>query len=168
MSNSENVSEKPRRGRPKAYNDAIMNMLRHQFPEIETGRGLQNVDRMLEGMKVIRGDKRCKWLLDEERIAAGEKAMRRTLLSELGRIEDEDDRLAMALRLCELKPSTRDGIGMIRRFRGQQRPTSVLNLYDTIATTINRYLAEHRDCTKAKVVDVLQTIIDSIQDDLQD
>jgi hypothetical protein len=70
--------------------------------------------------------------------------MRRTILSALGRIDDEELREAVALHLCAQRPSTRDALVFLRRLRLQRRPPATKDaLSDVIRQAINTYLSAH-------------------------
>jgi hypothetical protein len=54
------------------------------------------------------GETSFRWLFDRDAMRAGGRATwRKTILAELGRIEDEAAMLAMARLICEQKPKTR-------------------------------------------------------------
>ena len=88
---------------------------------------------------------RFHWLVsDQESINQRKGTIRSTILSELGRIDDEGDREALALALCATQPSTRRAVALIRKHRLIQRPfASHRQLTDALRTTLNTYLAEH-------------------------
>jgi hypothetical protein len=48
------------------------------------------------------------WLVDRQACQRGEKAWKRIILSELGRIDDDDALRNVARQICALKPRTRD------------------------------------------------------------
>jgi hypothetical protein len=72
--------------------------------------------------------------------------LRRTILTELGRIEEEDVREQLALHLCETKPTTREAVAMIRHYRlGTRPPGTAEQLTKAWCTTLLEYLVAHPD-----------------------
>jgi hypothetical protein len=85
--------------------------------------------------------------------------MRHTILAELGRIDDEQEREAMALYLCEHKPTTRQAVALIRQYRlGTRPPGSVVQLADVIRRAIATYQAEHEPLTDDEVYQALHDV----------
>ena len=116
---SENISKK-KRGRPKAIDELIMAHLdsfgclgggfsrRHHLNSAYQWRALNAIDD---------GDVECKWLWDGERIRRGETDGKRTILYELGRIEDPGLLLAVAKEISKHKMLTKDAVAYVRRVR---------------------------------------------------
>jgi hypothetical protein len=88
---------------------------------------------------------RFRWLCgDPDAVMRGEEHCRLTILAELGRIDDEQEREEMALYLCEVKPTTREAVALIRQVRTQRVPPGdTTQLADLIRHAINTYLREH-------------------------
>jgi hypothetical protein len=110
-----------------------------------------------------------KWLFDEEKIMAdgGDKHWKPTILTELGRIENDDDLRAVASQLCERKPATRDAVLMVRTFRTGGLPVGdSIQLANEVIQTINRYRHSHADVTKQDVVDALEAVSTSVDESL--
>jgi ribosomal protein S18 len=99
------------------------------------------------------------WLADGEKMKRSEPhAWRQTILSELGRIEDEEMMRAVATQICELKPKTKDAVLMIRRFRVGELPAAdSLQLANAIIQTLNTYMSSHSKMTPAQVSQALAT-----------
>ena len=98
--------------------------------------------RALSGML---DDPRFEWLCsDGVTIRQGKGHMRHAILAALGRIDDEQERAAMALSLCAHKPTTRQAVALIRQYRlGTRPPGSVRQLADVIRRAVATYQAEH-------------------------
>ena len=67
--------------------------------------------------------------------------MRHTILAELGRIDDEQAREAMALYL-QHKPTTRQAVALIRQYRLGTRPQGAPQLAAVIQRAIATYQAQ--------------------------
>lgn len=129
---SESVSEMPRRGRPQGilglpgYRDAAS-----LYAGKATRRTLQNAAYLCLAINALQADpdpSRFQWLVDFDRSRAGDDgtwrnpAMRRQVLSELGRLEDADAIRIGAAELCKAKPHPATlAVKIIRLVRGSQR-----------------------------------------------
>ncbi len=88
----------------------------------------------------------------------GDHKVRWTILAELGRIEDAETMRAVAARICELKPPTREALRMIRRFRiGGAKPGDSLELANELIATINDYMNRRPGLTFDDVRGALRT-----------
>ena len=141
----EAVSEKRRRGRPRLTNEALDGFLTFCGPEIQTRRGLLNVFYRELALDVLQLDPRFAWVADGAKMTAGVRgAWKPGILTELGRIRDADTMRAVALRICELKPKTREAVAMIRRFRlNREPPANYLDLVHYLAKALDGYVAVH-------------------------
>jgi hypothetical protein len=102
------------------------------------------------------------WLLDESRSPRG---WRKTILSELGRIEDEETILAVAREICELNPKTRDAIAMIRRSRlGRSPGASPRELHSAIAAAVESYVMAHPEIPRGQIAAVLENLADHFEE----
>src|SRR6266536_4044997 len=82
---------------------------------------------------------RYRWLCDPVT-----QVIRVGILAELGRIEDDAALRALAARICELKPRTREAVAMIRRRRRDATtPVGESALTREILAAIDAYLARH-------------------------
>jgi hypothetical protein len=155
---SENTSRK--RGRPPT----IPERERRMVTETERNRSARHRNNAVYSTRVVvwaADDPRFEWLCsDGPTIMQGQGHMRRTILAELGRIEDAEDREAMALYLCEHQPTTRQAVAMIRQFRlGTQPPGSTAQLTAVLRRTINTYLDEHHPLTWEEVREALYALL---------
>jgi len=106
---SETVSEKRLLGRPRKE-PWTMTLVPDMAPEVRTRRGQQNVAYRFRAMGILGEQAEYQWLLNDEK-------PQRSLLSELGRIEDEEALRFMAGCLCRSRPAAHDGVVLVRRFR---------------------------------------------------
>lgn len=113
---SENKISKNKRGRPSIFDPDKKRILEELFPKTRTTRGLQNNFYMGRVLYLIKGDEKFQWLFDREK-----SIVRQTILAELGRVKEVEDLLIMARRICELKPTSRDGVRLIRNWRLQKK-----------------------------------------------
>lgn len=157
----ENISKK--RGRPKRFDDNTEAVLEATglFTEITSERARTNIMYRQLALSVLMGantNNKYGWLFDFECLSSQKSGARPkfTLLSELGRIADPAGICDMAAWLCEHKPSTREGILIIRRYRGVKAdgPTKK-TLSDELIDTINGYLRRYPDTEWQSVLEAL-------------
>jgi hypothetical protein len=103
-------------------------------------------------------DTDCLWLAN----AKADK-YRMTILTELGRIDDDCDLLAIAKRLCALKPTANEAVGMIRKFRGVLRASNVDELETALLNTINRWFRRHHGGTWEQVKDAVARVVHDVE-----
>jgi hypothetical protein len=142
----ENISKNTKRLRGRPHK--IAEWERRLNQDVHTPRSARHQNNTVYKTRAIgfvANDPRFEWLCsDEATIMRGEGHMRHTILSELGRIENDQAREAIALYLCETKPTTRRAVAFIRGYRLGKRPSSTAEqLADVIRCAINTYLREH-------------------------
>jgi hypothetical protein len=99
-----------------------------------------------------------KWLADLKASNEGKiKPWRETILSELGRIKDEGAMRAVALRICELKPQTKEAVDIICRWRlgGKSKPGDIESLRGELCRCIDDYKRRHPDTQLSQIKDAL-------------
>jgi len=160
----ETVSEKKKRGRPRSLSSEHLVALRRIFPENQTARSLQDVHFRIRACGLIEkaskaGATWTGWLFDPEEAATARKSYRRTILTALGRIKDDDDLLATAKKICELKPTAREARKMITRARlGKSKHGSAVQLACRLIDTINDYLQTCPDTTEQQILGALDNV----------
>jgi hypothetical protein len=84
----------------------------------------------------------------------------KTILIELGRIEDDEDLLAAARELCKRKPKVREAVALVRRWRlGKARkPARPHDLMMQLARAIDRYRSLHPDATRQLIEQALDDL----------
>jgi hypothetical protein len=117
------VSEAPadqarrQRGRPAVW--PLPQPLADQFPNVKSERQKRKIAQRLHAMSVLLEDERFRWLCDPAAMRAGrDNSWRPEILSALGLIGDESAIKDVAKRICELKPTTKEAIKIIQRWRG--------------------------------------------------
>jgi hypothetical protein len=155
LDKSENISKKLKRGRPR---------LSDYLPEINalTVRGRQNYHYMVRAMRVLGNgdDPRFFWLCDANAVNAGKAGVKFVILSELGRVRDDGELVELAELICELKPTTKKAMSIIKEVRGAKRKgPSALDLANEVITTMNGYTTRHPNVTKDQQLDALETVV---------
>ena len=159
---SETVSKNPR-GRPRLL-DATHLALAEFATDAKTLRHKQNVHYRACAFAVLMHDERFLWLCDPKAMQESRPhSFRPTILAELGRISNEDDLKAIALRICEVKPKTKEAVVMIRRWRlNRSGKGDALKLANEVIATINDYLARYPETTDEQVLTALFTASDMV------
>lgn len=155
---SETVSKK---GRPSRFSKEERTIHEWTKPEVKTARGKLNLGYRISAIRIIMDAKNPKlnWLYDEKAAKAGSGEMQQTILTELGKLEsDPNALLAIAKRLCELKPKTREAVAIIRRFRLGEREPNCLQLTNEIIHTLNDYRKRFPKLTKKQMLTVLTNV----------
>jgi len=147
----ETGSEKRRRGRPKTIGLVVERCKLHGDPfvddvEVTTDRGRQN--RVYHQVALVAlgagDDPRFEWLVGT---APDWRGMKRGILSELGRLLEEELIREVALELCQRKPTRREAIAYIRRVRGVRKEPTGEALAHRLLRTINEFIADYPDTT---------------------
>ncbi|HUW32220.1 MAG TPA: hypothetical protein VM223_11460 [Planctomycetota bacterium] len=166
----ENDSEKTKRGRPAVLSVEFEQGLRSLFPENTTTRSLRDVYYRVRAQGLIlkarkAGASWSKWLIDEERADAGERGgYKGTILTALGYIADDDDLLATAKFICEIQPTARRAVQILRRARmSKVKVASVVDLTNRFIATLNEYINAHPDCTRQMMFDALMNVGDAVE-----
>ena len=154
------------RGRPVKMVPEEFAICHTMFPDIKTRRGQQNVIYRLRAMNILKKDSRFRWLIDPQGAMQGKAgSWQPSILAELGRFEDDEAMLSVALRICELKPKAREAVSMIRRARtGSKGAGNAVTLSQAIIQTINDYMAVHPATTWQQVNMALVNASDAVAD----
>jgi len=165
---SQNVETKKRRGRPRLKlftpkQEAMYEMV-GVFDGVRTARTRQNVmyrQRAMDVLGVVR-DERFKWLADFSKFDTdAPNAMKHSILAELGRIEDADRMRVVALQVCEMKPTAREAVQLIRNFRtGKKSAGDVTQLKAEIGRVVDDYLTRHPAMLYSQVCVALSSVLD--------
>jgi hypothetical protein len=163
-----NIAEKtPRkRGRPRQYTDGYDKFLTgYGITAGLTRRSHTDAFYRLKAMSQLHPEKDplFAWLwCDGGPNGHPKKHVRRTILAELGRMDDEADREAIARELCEQQPTTRDAVAMIRASRLGQPPGTPEQLSEALRTTVDAYLKSHADMGWDDVRHALEYLMDDL------
>jgi hypothetical protein len=174
---SENISEKPKRGRPPVLwqgetmsEETILRDMQG-FAKGASHRSVLNAHYLSRALSLL--IKNCKarrvtfpncfsWLCNNK--SGTQQRIRRVVLYELGRIDDDQLLLAMARELCKQEPSARGAITMIRRCRGCQRKHGdPLDFANEIIRTLNDYLCRHPEMTNEDALSALRTAASQVE-----
>ncbi len=161
------AASKKKRGRPPAFAYETLGLLRSHYPDIKTKRGLQNKAYEMRALSVLKDDpQRYGWLCDIEAMRRGDaNSYKPTILTELGRIVDEEKLKTAASEICRIKPKTKDAVTMTRRYRtGKAASGSAVDLRNRITHTINDYLATHPDTSLQQVRAALADAYEAIEE----
>ncbi len=167
MGNSETASEKPKRGRPRRFSrDGEAVMLGLYSDKGERQRG--NIAYMILAVQRLQRHPdfdagAFRWLWNP-----GKDDLKHTILSELGRIEDDGEMVLVARDLCAMKPKTKDAVTMIRRLRLGEREPRPHQLQDELVATINDFWKRFPKTTRAEVLDALDFVRVVVRDDGSD
>jgi hypothetical protein len=83
----------------------------------------------------------------------------------LGRIANDEELRAVARRICEHKPTTKDAVVMIRRFRlGRQPKGDANDLTDRLIDLISTYLDSHAGVDDAMILQALRLVAQVVKD----
>ncbi len=165
---SETASENPahrKRGRPAVYSEQQMNLAR-QYSDASTVRGKQNFLYMTRAVNVLAYEPEFYWLVGtREEISGGKRVFHNTILTELGRIDDDYNLRAIARQICEIKPRCKDALVMIRRWRtGKTLPGDAGSLTKAIIQTVEDYCAVRSDTTLQIILAALANAADAFQE----
>lgn len=146
MTNSETVS-KNKRGRPGAIPAELEGTVSWLAGPGASERTKQNAYYKVRAIHVLGkdNDPALKWLFDPVKINAGdETAWKPGVLTELGRIEEEADLLAMAKEVAREKPKIKEAVSKIREFRLGGKPQATdEGLANAIITAMRGYNSRH-------------------------
>jgi hypothetical protein len=154
---SDNTAVK-KRGRPRVLNAEEEAHYREVWPHLKTMRSLQNSRYVVRAMGVLDGMPGTEWLYHSQT-----QTLKLTLMGELGREMDPDYLVEMALKVCELKPASKEGRVMIRQWRtGKAHPAVKKDLTDRLMRTINEYSQAHPELTTQQVLRALMWAVRSV------
>jgi hypothetical protein len=174
---SEDSSKKRGRGRPRVIDEVSRALYEGLgvFSNISTGRGRQDVYYRQRACLALHitdpvASEPFRWLADIDLMRGGEgKGWRPSILTELGRIDDEDQLRAVALEVCERKPGTREAIALIRRWRlGREGKGGAADLEDELVGRVNDYLRRYPGTDWAVVLDALSKVYIRVRDQSSD
>lgn len=115
---SETVSESGKYGRPSVITEEEDTLLRGMYPEVRTRRGRLNLHYRHRAIYYLSQNSQFSWLCDAEKMENGELgAWQPIILTELGRIEDVEKMMIVALVICHIKPRAKDGAIIVKRVR---------------------------------------------------
>lgn len=166
-SNSNKPRTRPARkkkpARPKSMDRALEQFLRSLYPKVKSTRGLQEKQHQTRAVLLVMDQPEFRWLFDP---ATG--TCRSTILTELGRIEDDGLLLEMAAEICRRRPKTREAVAAIRRVRGARSEPSSRQLAVKLVKSIDAYLKRYPATTWQQVRVALFQTSKIVEDAMRD
>jgi hypothetical protein len=164
---SATVSENRLRGRPQVFDAATLARLRAEMRRDNadiSDRTVQNRLYQYTAQGLLEGQDWARWLIDPKGIMQGKRsAYRRTILQELGRIRNAADLVATAKLICNLKPTARDAVRMIRRARRGHKPQGTADhLAARLMALVQDYCAHHAGVDRDVLLGALQIVEDAV------
>jgi hypothetical protein len=159
---SEKFSEKRKRGRPRLLHPDLREVYA-QDQQYASERMIQNTSYYIRAFACLVDEPWAEWLIGYTSQEGKPGKIRKTILAELGRLDDDTELVMMARAICAGHPNTRDALARIRQFRlGCMRVSSISQLTEVLRRTVNTYLCEHADFSLADaqlaVADLFQLI----------
>ncbi len=153
---------KRRRGQPRVTPAALEALYRmYGIFEATTRRGNLNEYYRQRAFETLinpdAGIGEFVWLWD-----LSNNRIKRTLIVELGRIEDPETMISVARQLCAEKPKTQEAVARIRAWRtGKAAPAETI--VDCLAGAVERYLAAHPGITYDAVIEAIDVVREAIE-----
>lgn len=159
---SADSAEIRKRGRPARYPKEQLALMRGIVGEPGSDRFI--IDKYRSFFVAIRlwklHDPECQWLFPGPADASD---WRWAIFTELGKIDDFDDQVALAKEICKAEPSAKAAIYWIRQLRGKhpakcdpRKRADSWSLASALSHCLDDYLAHHDDCSD----ELLATAID--------
>lgn len=174
MSIAEDITEKPRRGRPPLMSAGVETGYRQLWPGLSR-RTLQARRYELHAAGVLWPDlgemladqgatlkNPFAFLWDIE--ADPDSTMKHVILGELGRVGDPEAITGLAAHICAARLPTAKAVALIRRYRLGDAQAAPERLADAILATINQHLTRYPQTTGADVLTALHDAADVASD----
>ena len=130
------------------------------------GRQVREVSCRIRAQLALGDDPRYQWLCDRSTVeGVVPQSWRPELLSELGRLAEEQGKQTMrelAAQLCEAKPSTDEGLQMIRRRRLEGDASPALPLTVAVVELVDNYHKEHPALSKELILTALNDALSEL------
>ena len=159
----ENISEKRKRGRPRLFDagSRTERAIKSNWAHILTSRGRNNVFYMFQVVHAIEdsNDVELKEWIGED------LKCKKTLLYELGRLDDPEMMLQIAHELKAMNASSAEGVEYIRRYKRGTPPGSAKELATCILNNaINKYEDTHSGMNREMIREALLILLDVHRD----
>jgi hypothetical protein len=164
---SATVSENRRRGRPRVFDAVTFARLRAQMRQDNadiSDRTVQNRLYQYTAQGLLDGQDWARWLIDPKGIMQDKRrAYRKTIMQELGRLQNPDLLVEMARFICERKPTTRDAVRMIRMARRGYKPRGTADhLAARIMALVHDYHYHHAGVDQDVLLGALRIVEDAV------
>jgi hypothetical protein len=145
---SEKFSEKRKRGRPRLL-DPGLRAIYAQDQQYASERTVQNTSYHIRAFALLEDKPWADWLIGYTSKEGKPGQVRKTILAELGRIDDDTKLIMTAQAICAAHLNTRSAVAMIRGFRLGDPVGSISELTELLRRTVNTYVREHADLSLA-------------------
>ena len=112
-----------------------------------TERGKIDIYFRIIALDQFLDDSRFDWLCSRDKLnkaKRGRHGWKPSILSELGRITNKEERENIALEICELKPKTKQAIRKIRQWRlGQEPKSNKSEMFMYFIKAVDEYISIH-------------------------
>jgi hypothetical protein len=178
----ENISEiKGKRGRPPKmlYTGVTKNEMMSMygnvglFDEVKSERGKVNLCYMIHAHEALQDNNddcpiNGEFAFIISAVGSDVKEYKRTILQELGRLEDDDLIRAVAGEVCKSKMSTRRAIIYIRQFRSEKKKGETLQLANEIIKILNDYDMKHSNVDYFLMLEALDVVRNIIMENISE
>lgn len=143
------AASKKKRGRPPVMSAIDKVVVEAMGGGCYTHRHRLNMKYLKRALLLLFEDIRFSWIVTKDTMMDIDCKWKPGILSELGRIQDNNELIAMALEICDLKPKTKTAIAMIRSARlGKEGKPDITG---AISAFLKRYIDEHPTVTVDEV-----------------
>lgn len=160
-------SDAKKRGRPPKIDAMSKGIIRAWFPDLKSSRARNDAYYFLRAFKTLLPDTPrdgIEWFGNRKDIEAGKVDARVAIMTELGRIADDEEMYEVALEICRLKPKSKDAVVMIRAWRlGGKAKGNSDALANRIKQAIDDYTLSHA-VSRQEILAALQTVMAGIED----
>lgn len=161
---SENVSEKPKRGRPRtiSHKEVEENAIALGIASHSERDKIEAYYRTVAMTAILNDSREYPWLYDKK-APEGKEAWRRTILSHLGRLSDFDEIRQAAAFINGNQLSTKDAIRTLRKYRGV---TNRVPSRNDLEVRLLKVLGDYWKCFPELKPEFFITAMESVTDGL--
>jgi hypothetical protein len=158
---SENMTPHHKRGRPTLISEEVRAVFNMGNVGELSERSKQNFYHAMPACSLLHGDPRFAWLTE---VKPNGRFARIGILSELGRIDNDEDIIAAALVVSEERPKTKDAMVRIRRFRTGKAPAYDPDaLAHELIRVLDTYVESHPGIPWEDVEAAVEVVLVSVQ-----
>jgi hypothetical protein len=142
-----------RRGRPSKQDGTLIARVRKAKPGI-SARHAADIAYGARTARLLQHDPEFAWLF---------RPLQQSAVLALGRFTDDDALRDAARRLCELKPSGKQAVRLLRAWRGATKKSAPDDLRGVLLRTIEKYAEVHPDFDWAQAAVAIQQLSAEVQ-----